>query len=84
MVVQRELVTAGQQLDATLLRSHQAELAQRQAAAGALNQYFQNQQLTNSLSRASSARTAATVHVLLSGGVKDNDNLGGGHDRAAG
>ncbi len=40
-----------QQIGANLLQSHQAELANRQAAANAMMQYYQTQQLINAVNR---------------------------------
>ena len=49
--MQREIIAEGQRIDAGLQQSHEAELARRQAAANAMVQFSQNQQLINSLNR---------------------------------
>jgi len=48
---QRELTDEGQRIKSNLQRSHEAELAQRQAAANALAQFAQTQALINSMNR---------------------------------
>jgi hypothetical protein len=48
---QRKLVAASQELDNNLNASHQAELAQRQAAANALMQWSMEQQMINAATR---------------------------------
>jgi vacuolar-type H+-ATPase subunit E/Vma4 len=49
--VQTKSLAALQNIQANLEASHQQELAQRQAAATAMAQYYQNQQLINAVSR---------------------------------
>jgi hypothetical protein len=46
-----KLVAEHQQMMNGLQRSHEAELAQRQAAANAMQEYFQNQQMINAMNR---------------------------------
>lgn len=46
-----QLVTEGQRIDANLERSHEAELARRQAAANAIAQFAQTQAAINALNR---------------------------------
>jgi hypothetical protein len=47
----KEIVAENQRIAAGLSQSHQAELAQRQAAANAFSQYLQTQQLIQSMNR---------------------------------
>ena len=49
--LQTKYVAALQKIQTNLEASHQQELAQRQAAANAMLQYYQNQQLLNAISR---------------------------------
>jgi hypothetical protein len=48
---QKEFIAVAQQMDSGFQASHQAELAQRQAASNALMQWSLQQQLINSMNR---------------------------------
>jgi hypothetical protein len=47
----KQITVAFQQINASLQQSHQAEMAQRQRAADAMAQYYQNQQLINAINK---------------------------------
>jgi len=49
--IQKRVLAAAQELDSNLNESHQAELAQRQAALDALAQWAQQQQMINAFNR---------------------------------
>jgi hypothetical protein len=47
----KEATIAGQNIQNNLQQSHQAEIAQRQAAANSMMQYYQTQQIINNMNR---------------------------------